>query len=80
MLSRRLDEANDRRYVTQETLCQLQEDLRKFWQRCETCKALAVAIVDDDCPPCSRTTRLLKAGWARAKVLGHLCDACSVRS
>ena len=31
---------------------QLHEDLRKFWQRCETYKSLALAIADDHHPPC----------------------------
>ena len=48
VLSRRLNEANDRGYVAQETMGQLQEDLHQFRQRCETYKALAVAIAEDD--------------------------------
>ena len=81
ILSRRLNEANDRGYVAQETMGQLQEDLHQFRQRCETYKALAVAIAEDDRPLAGRrAARLLQAGWAPAKVLGHLCDAWSVQS
>ena len=81
VLSRRLDEVNDTGYVAQETLGQLQEDLHKFCQRCKTCKALAVAIAEDDRPLAGRrAARLLQAAWAPAKVLGHLCDAWSVQS
>ena len=36
VLSRRPNEANDRGYVAQETMGQLQEDLHRFRQRCET--------------------------------------------
>ena len=81
VLSCRLNEANDRRYIAQETLGQLQGGIRKFRQRCETYKALAVAIADDDRPLAGRrAARLLKAGWAPAKVLGQLCEAWSVQS
>ena len=81
VLSRRLNEANDRGYVAQETLGQLQEDLHQFRQRCETYKALAVAIAEDDRPLAGRrAARLLQAGWAPAKLLGHVCDAWSVQS
>ena len=81
VLSRRLNEANDRGYVAQETLGQLQEDLQKFRQRCDTYKVLVVAIAEDDRPLAGRrAARLLQAGWAPAKVLGHLCDAWSVQS
>ena len=80
-MSRCLDEANNRGYVAQETLGQLQEDLHKFRQRCETYEALAAAIADDDRPLAwRRGAHLLKAGWAPAKVLGHLCEAWSVQS
>ena len=72
VLSRRLDEANDRGYVAQEMLGKLQDDLRKFWQRCKTYKALAIAIADDDFPLAGRqAARLLRAGWATAKVLSQ---------
>ena len=78
---RRLDEANDRVYVPQETLGQLQGDLHKFRQRCKRYKALAVAIADDDRLLVGRrAAHLLKAGWAPAKVLGHLCEAWRVQS
>ena len=41
----------------------------------------AVAIAEDDRPLAGRrAARLLQAGWALAKVLGHLCDAWSVQS
>ena len=80
-LSRRLNQANDRGYVGQETVGQLQEDLHKFRQRCETYKALVVAIAEDDRPLAGvRAARLLQAGWAPSKVLGHLCDAWSMQS
>ena len=80
VLSRR-NQADDRGYIAKETLGQLREDLHKLQQRCETYKALTVAIVDDNCPLAGRrAARLLKAGWAPAKVLGHLCDAWSVQS
>ena len=80
-LCRRLNEANDRGYVAHKTLGQLQEDLHKFRQRCGTRKALGVAIAEDNRPLAERrAARLLQAGWAPAKVLGHLCDACSVQS
>ena len=59
----------------------LQEDLHQFRQRCETYKALAVAIAEDDRPLAGRrAARLLQAGWAPAKVLRHPCDAWSVQS
>ena len=81
VLSRCLNEANDRGYVAQETLGQLQEDLHQFRQCCETYKALAVAIAEDDRPLAGRpAARLLQAGWAVPKVLGHLCNASSVQS
>ena len=81
VLSCRLDEANDFWYVAQETLGQWLEDLHKFRQCCETYKALAVAIADDDRPLAGcRASRLLTGGWAPAKVLGHLCEAWSVQS
>ena len=81
LLCRRLDEANDKGYVAHETLGQLQEDLHKFRRRCETYKALAVAIADDNRPLARRrAARLLKAEWAPAKVLGHLCKGWSVQS
>ena len=81
VLSRRLNEAHERGYVAQEAMGQLQEDLHQFRQRCETYKALAVAIAEDDRPLAGRrAARLLHAGWAPAKVLGHLCDAWSVQS
>ena len=54
VLSRCLDEANDRGYVAQETRGQLQEDVHKFGKRCETYKALAVAKADDDPPLAGR--------------------------
>ena len=80
VLSHRLNKANDRGYMAQETMGQLQEDLHQFRQRCETYKALAVAIAEDDRPLAGRrAARLLQAGWAPAKVLGHLCDAWSVQ-
>ena len=67
VLPRLLDEANDRRYIAQEMLGQLQEDLRKFRLRCKTYKALAIAIADDARPLAGRrAARLLKAGWAPA--------------
>ena len=76
VLFRRLNEANERGHVAQETLGQLQEDLHKFWHRCETYKALAVAIAEDGRSLAGRrAARLLQAGWALAKVSGHLCDA-----
>ena len=81
VLSRRLHEATDRGYVAQEMLGQLQEDLHNLRQRCETYKALVIAIADDDRPLARRlVARLLKAGWAPATVLGHLCEASSVQS
>ena len=81
ILSRRLNEANDRGCIAQETLGHLHEDLHNFPQRCETYKALAVALAEDDRPLAGRrAARLLQAGWAPAKVLGHLCHACSVQS
>ena len=59
----------------------MQEDLHRFRQRCGTCKALAVAIAEDDGVLAGRrAARLLQAGWAPAKVLGHLCDAWSVQA
>ena len=59
----------------------MHEDLHQFWQRCKTYKALAVAIAEDDRPLNGRrAARLLQAGWAPAKVPGHLCDAWSVQS
>ena len=67
VLSRRLNEANDKGSVAQETLGQLQEDLHKFRQRCETYKVLAVAIIDDDRPVARRcAARLVQAEWAPA--------------
>ena len=55
--------------------------MHQFRQRCETYKALASAIAEDDHPLAGRrAARLLKAWWAPAKVLGHLCDAWSVQS
>ena len=79
VLSRRLNEANDRGYVAQKTLGQLQEYLHQFPQRCET--YLAVAVAEDDRPRAGRrAARLLQAGWAPAELLGHLCDAWSVQS
>ena len=81
VLSRRLNEANDMGYVAQETLGQLQEDLHQFRQPCETYKALAVAVAEDNRRLAGRrAARLLRAGWAPATVLGHLCDAWSVKS
>ena len=81
VLSSRLNEANECKYVAQETLGQLHETLRKFRQRRETYTALAVAIADDDRPLVGRrAARLLKAGGPPAKVLGHLCDTWSVQS
>ena len=80
VVSRRLNKANDRGYVAQETMGELQEDPHQFRQRCETYKALAVAIAEDDRPLAGRrAARLLQAGWAPAKVPGHLCDprACN---
>ena len=47
-MSRRLDEADDKGYLAHEMLGQLQEDVRKFRQRCATYKVLPVAIMDDD--------------------------------
>ena len=80
VLSRRLNEANDRG-MAKETTGQLQEDLHQFRQCCETYKALAIAIAEDDHPLAGRrATRLLPAEWARAKVLGRLCDAWSMQS
>ena len=71
ILSHRLHEANDRRYLAQETLRHLQEDLHKFRQLCETYKALAVAIAENNRPLAGRpAARLLQAGWAPATVLG----------
>ena len=59
----------------------MKEDLQKFRQRCESFKALAVAIAKDDRPLDGRcAARLLQAGWAPVKVLGHPCDAWSVQS
>ena len=56
-------------------------DVRKFLQRCETYKALTVASATDGRPFAGcRAARLLQAGWAPAKVLGHLCGAWSVQS
>ena len=50
-------------------------------QGCETLKELAIAIPDDGHPLAGRgSARLLKAGWAPAKVFGHLCDAWSVHA
>ena len=67
--------------MAQETLGQLQEDVHQFRQRCETYKALAVAIAEDDRPLAERrAARPLQAGWAPAKVLGHLSDAWSVHT
>ena len=81
VLSCRLNETNDKGYIAHETAGQLQEDLHKFRRRCETYKALAVAIAEDDRPLAGRrAARLLQASWAPAKVLGHLCDAWSVQS
>ena len=79
VVSRRLDEANGRGYVARETPGQLQDDLHKFRQRCETYKALIVAMADDDrlLAGCWAAC-LLKAGWAPAKVLSHLCEAWSM--
>ena len=55
--------------------------MHKFRRHCETYKALAVAIADDDRPVAGRQpARLLKAAWAPAKELGHLCNAWSVHS
>ena len=81
VLSRRPKEANDTRYVAQETLGELQEGLHKLRQHRKIYKALAVTIAEDDRPLAGRrAARLLQAGWALAKVLGHLCDAWSVKS
>ena len=67
VLSRRLNEVNDRGYVAQESLGHLREDLHQFRQRCETCTALALTIADDDRPLAGRrAARLLQAGWASA--------------
>ena len=81
VLSRRLNEANDRGYVALKTVGQLQDDLHKFRQPCETYMALVVAIAVNSRPLARRrAARLLQAGWAPAKVLGHLYDACCVQS
>ena len=45
MPSRCLDVANDKRCATQDTLYQLEEDLRKFRQCYETYKALAMPLL-----------------------------------
>ena len=51
-----------------------------FKQRCETYKAPDGAIADDTRPfAWSRATRLLKAWWVRAKVLGCLYEAWSLQ-
>ena len=76
-----LDEASDKGYVAAKTLGQLQDDLHKFRQRCETNKTLPIAIADDDRPLVGRrATRLLNASRRAVKVLGDLCDAWSVQS
>ena len=77
----RLNEGNDNKLVAQEALGCLHEDLHRFRQRCETYKALGVALAADDRPLAGRrAARLLQAGWTPLKVLGHLCDAWSVSS
>ena len=68
VLSGRLDKANDRGYFAHKTLGQLHEDLRKFRQRCETDKALAVAITIVRC--CHHDCSLLPSRMTIVPLLG----------
>ena len=71
VLSRHLNEANDRGYVAQKTSGQFQEYRHKFWRRDETYKALAVARAEGDRLLAGRrAARLLQAGWAPPKFWG----------
>ena len=81
MLVDRLSEATDNKWVAQEALGRLREDFHRFRQRCETYKALAVALVADNRPVAGRrVARVLQGGGMLSKVLAHMCDAWSVQS
>ena len=82
VLSRRLNEANDKGYVAHETRGELQEGLHKLRQHCQTYKALAVAIADTTVPLLAvvqhascRPDGLLPNCWGTCVMLG----ACSPR-
>ena len=80
MLVDSLNKANDDKWVAQEALVHLREDLHQFRQPCETLKARAVALPADDRPVAGRhAARLLRAGLMPWDLLQHLCDAWLVQ-
>ena len=78
VLVARLNEVHDTKWVAQEALGQLREDLYRLRRRCETFKALTVALAEDDWPLAGRcAARLLHAGWRPLKVLVRTPGWCS---